>query len=373
MPEVIRALDFFAGSGLVTSGLKPHLNVVWANDICEKKAASYVANHGSAHFELGSIECVSGNALPSAEVAWASFPCQDLSLAGKRGGLRAERSGLYWQWLRVLDEMQSLPKVVVLENVVGLLSANAGKDFIELQRTLEARNYLVGAMVLNAVRWVPQSRPRLFVVAARSDLDTDALQDSAPNWLHPARLIEAVNALESTVWWSVPQPTEPVRALGDVVEWEAPSFSAAKVTKLLGLVSERHSKRISSLPAGSRCVFPGYKRTRAGKQVLELRFDGIAGCLRTAEGGSSRQFLLLWDRGKWRARLLTGREAARLMGASEDFKLVGSYNDVYSSMGDAVAAPVVAHIAEHLLVPLAQSKKRKSGARNKAKQFCLRA
>ena len=102
-------------------------------------------------------------------------------------------------------------------------------------------------------------------------------------------------------------------------------------------------------------VAPGYKRTRKNGQVLELRFDGVAGCLRTPEGGSSRQFLILKRDGKLSTRLLTVRETARLMGAPESFKLLGSYNDGYKAMGDGVAVPVASWLAKTLLSPLVEA------------------
>jgi len=74
-------LEFFAGSGLVAEGLKDVFKPVWANDICAKKAAVYSANHNANHFHLGSITNVKGQDLPYAPLAWASFPCQDISLA----------------------------------------------------------------------------------------------------------------------------------------------------------------------------------------------------------------------------------------------------------------------------------------------------
>jgi DNA (cytosine-5)-methyltransferase 1 len=86
---------------------------------------------------------------------------------------------------------------------------------------------------------------------------------------------------------------------------------------------------------------------------LEIRFDGLAGCLRTPEGGSSRQTLVVVNNGQISTRLLTVREAARLMGAPDSFKLPGSYNDGYRAMGDAVAVPVTRWLARHLLAPLA--------------------
>src|SRR5215813_14934415 len=84
-------LDFFAGSGLVTEALKPYFTAVWANDICRKKAAVYCANHPKDHFQLCSIHTIRGTELPPATPSWASFPCQDLSLAGNLQGLTSTR------------------------------------------------------------------------------------------------------------------------------------------------------------------------------------------------------------------------------------------------------------------------------------------
>ena len=98
-------LDFFAGSGLVTEALKSYFTVAWANDVCKKKAAVYRANHPKKRFHLCSIHTINGADLPPATLSWASFPCQDLSLAGNLQGIMSTRSGLVWQWLRVMDEM----------------------------------------------------------------------------------------------------------------------------------------------------------------------------------------------------------------------------------------------------------------------------
>ncbi len=134
-------LEFFAGSGLVAQGLKGCFRAAWANDICDKKAAVYEANHGSKYFHRGSISDVNGEALPKASLAWASFPCQDLSLAGLTGGIHASRSGLVWQWLRIIDEMPSRPPVLVAENVAGLVSAADGENYRALHQSLADRGY----------------------------------------------------------------------------------------------------------------------------------------------------------------------------------------------------------------------------------------
>lgn len=129
-----KLLEFFAGSGLVAEGLSGYFQPAWANDICAKKAAVYTANHGAEHFHLGSVSDVNGADLPSAPLAWASFPCQDLSLAGLTGGIHAARSGLVWEWLRIIDEMPSCPPVLVAENVAGLVSVAGGEHYLALHQ-----------------------------------------------------------------------------------------------------------------------------------------------------------------------------------------------------------------------------------------------
>lgn len=270
------------------------------------------------------------------------------------GGLAASRSGLFWEWLRVLDEMPTKPAVLALENVVGLLSGNGGEDFRLLYQALRDRSYRVGPMLLDARLWVPQSRPRVFIVAVHDHINTDTLEDNGPNWLHADPVLKAIAPLDDIVFWSMPRPTKRPKNLMDVIEWNAPVFNDERAAALFALVAPKHQELLDRLPATHRAAFPGYRRTRNGKQVLELRFDDLSGCLRTAEGGSSCQFLLLHDAGEWRARRITPREAARLMGAPERYRLSLSYNESYNAMGDAVVVPVVKHLVNHLLVPLAR-------------------
>lgn len=345
-------VDFFAGSGLVTEGLKRSCKPLWSNDICPKKASIYCANHGFEHFHLGAIEEIRGAVIPDADLVWASFPCQDLSLAGKMGGLGASRSGLFWEWIRVLDEMASKPPVIALENVVGLLSGNDGKDYRMIHNALQERGYRVGPMLINARFWVPQSRPRIFIVAVGDGIDTSAYEDQGPNWLHSNPVEKVITACNDPVFWFMPHPKPRKKTLADIIEWNAPVFDSERTEALLNIVAARHKEVLAKMPKSNRSVFPGYRRTRNGKQVLELRFDNLSGCLRTAEGGSSRQFLILRESGGWKARLITSREAALLMGAPKDYELSTSYNESYNAMGDAVAVPVVRYLADHLLEPL---------------------
>lgn len=341
--------EFFAGSGLVAYGLKGMFTPIWANDISEQKAAVYEANFGCEHFELNDIKNIHGKDLPFAHLSWASFPCQDLSLAGSLGGIHASRSGLVWEWLRVLDEMEEKPRILALENVTGLLSTNGGNNYRTLHMALVERGYNCGAIVLNASHFVPQSRPRVFVIAVQHGYKIPTyLIGNTPCWLHNKAAFDLGRTLPGWIWWQTEKPPRRHSVLKDIID-ENLKFDKDTV---LRLIPERHQAKLNE---HDTVYATGYRRTRHGKQQLELRFDGIAGCLRTPEGGSSKQYLVVKKNNEVHARLLTVREAARLMGAPDSFILPGSYNDGYKAMGDAVAMPVARFIGEKFLTKLAEA------------------
>lgn len=348
-------LDFFAGSGLVSFALHGGFKTVWANDISPKKAEVFKANHASTHFVLADISTISGRELPGATLSWGSFPCQDLSLAGKMNGLDGNRSGLFFQWLRVMDEMPVRPPLAVAENVAGLVSSANGENYRRLHQELTGRGYRVGAIMLDAVEWVPQSRKRIFVIAALPSIDITAFSGEGPSWCHPEPIRKIAATLKDWIWWKIPRPHARNVVLDDIIEWDAPCDDDVQRQHILSLIPSDVRERVTQLSKGRRIVCPAYKRTRNHRQVLELRFDGIAGCLRTPNGGSSRQNIVLAENGILRTRLLTVREAARLMGAPDSYALPGNYNDGYWAMGDAVAVPVARHLSEHLLAPLANT------------------
>lgn len=101
----------------------------------------------------------------SIDIICGGFPCQDLSIAGKRAGLAGERSGLWYEFARIIRELE--PKWVLIENVAGLLSSNKGADFAVILRWLVEHGYGVSWRVLDSQHFgVPQRRRRVFVVAS---------------------------------------------------------------------------------------------------------------------------------------------------------------------------------------------------------------
>lgn len=357
------ALDFFAGSGLVRLGLEPDFRTVWANDICPKKAAVYDVNHPPHPIDVESIADVRGSELPTADLAWASFPCQALSLAGNLSGIRqGTRSGLFWEWIRVLDEMGGKrPPVLVAENVVGFLISEDCAHFRRAYSAIRDRGYLVGATVVDARLFVPQSRPRAFLIAVESSIDIAGLAQIGPGAFHPEAVLRASAAVRDPewVWWTMPHPKGPTAALAEIIDRDAPCDSEGETAARRELLSAGSGRRLDEqLQSGRFAVGTGYRRTRRDeqgrkRQRLEVRFDGVAGCLRTPGGGSSRQVVLIVENGGVRSRLMTVRECARLMGTPDWYQVPGSYNEGYRAMGDAVAVPVVRWLTRHLLAPLA--------------------
>lgn len=365
--------EFFAGGGMARAGLGLGWQCLFANDIDHKKAASYAANWGDDCLRVCDVAALTAADLPgTADLAWASFPCQDLSLAGLGVGLNGERSGTFWPFWRLmqaLGEEDRAPRMVVLENVCGALSSHGGKDFAAIGSALSGGGYRFGAVVIDAVHFLPQSRPRLFIIGVRQSSPIPrAIISSGPEseW-HPSALIKAYGSLSTDaksawVWWHLPAPPTRTLIFADLVEDEPHGVAwhtAAETRKLLDMMNPRNLAKIEAAKsAACRQIGALYKRTRAdgpnGEKVqrAEVRFDDVAGCLRTPAGGSSRQIIMVVDGERVRSRLLSPREAARLMGLPDTYILPKNYNDAYHLVGDGVAVPVVRFLAEHILEPL---------------------
>ncbi len=368
-----RFYDFFAGGGMAQAGLGDGWQCLYANDIDQKKSHCYARNWGGEHLHVADVHDVEVASLPGrADLAWASFPCQDLSLAGSGKGLDGARSGTFWPFWRLIEALRRsvrVPRVVVLENVCGALTSHGGRDFAAIIEAVTAADYLVGAMVIDAIHFVPQSRKRLFIVGVQNSVDIPdhLFADSHPEhslW-HPPAILRAFRGLSADrrdkwIWWNMAVPTRAPGVLADLIDdqpagvaWHAPS-ETARLLRMMTPLNRRKVEVAQSM--GRRTVGTLYKRTRpvAGggrTQRAEVRFD-VAGCLRTPIGGSSRQTVIVVDGDSVRTRLLAPREAARLMGLPDEYWLPQHYNAAYHVAGDGLVVPVVRHLAEHIIEPL---------------------
>jgi DNA (cytosine-5)-methyltransferase 1 len=355
--------EFFAGGGMARLGLGEGWACLLANDFDPLKTRTYAGNFGEDHLKAGDVFALTAKDLPGqADLAWASSPCQDFSLAGKRAGLSGGRSSAFfgfWKLMRALNADGRAPKVIVIENVVGLLTANGGADFTALCQALSDEGYGFGALEIDARLFLPQSRPRVFVVACKGEPPAGLIGDSLFQTRAVREASERLPRRLAKQWraWRLeappPRNTDLAALLEDdaAVAWHEPEVTE----RWLSLMSPAHRRAAELRRNQPRSAGTMFRRMRGGEQRAEVRFDGVAGCLRTPRGGSSRQALLLAGDGQIRTRLLTAREGARLMGLPEDYCLPRGATAALQVIGDGVAVPVAAHLARVLVEPLLES------------------
>lgn len=384
--------EFFAGVGLVNLAISPSgWECRWANDISAEKQRTYEKNFGSKHFALGDIwdYVNTPSSIPEECFLYtASFPCTDMSLAGERRGLAGEESGTLNAVLRIIEKKKLVgthPYLVMLENVQGFLTSHGGADVEATISEFNRLGYVVDVVELDAIHFSPQSRPRVFLFAVREEIASEVMDVRGgesvldPWWSHfesnpllrtekIRRILEGRPDLKVGAF-TIPKPPRRKEALNDIIEVNLNEIGAAwwsqsRKDHLYSQMSDLHKAVLNKMISKTDYVYGTvYRRTRNGKPFAELRTDGVAGCLRTPRGGSSKQILIRAGKGDWAVRLLTPREYARLQGVDDSFKLPDNENQGYFAMGDAVCVPAVEFLSRHVLTPTYElvTRRRKSG------------
>jgi DNA (cytosine-5)-methyltransferase 1 len=376
--DELSCIEFFAGIGLTHLGLSAHgWKCIYANDIEAKKKQMYEACFGTADYyhveDVWKTERILRR-IPehAAELATASFPCVDLSLAGNLKGLSGDQSGAFYGFVEVmkgLRDLGRLPKAVLVENVIGFLSSHDGKFFRVAIQQLSDLGYFLDAFVVDAKHFTPQSRPRLFIVgfqntpiptdrrcflSQRSFFEHPGAQESA---VRPVRLLENLNKTKlKTGWVPLFLPSLPPvnRRLHEYIDTDDSQdwWQESRVRKHLAEMHLRHVQRMRELrDAKHLSIGTIFRRVREGRSRSEIRTDGLAGCLRTPRGGSSKQIVFLAGEGKIRMRWMSPREYARLQGCP-DYPITVDRNEALWGFGDAVCVPVISWIAESVLSQL---------------------
>lgn len=355
-PSRYTALEFFAGIGCARSGMsRAGVRTIWANDIDKTKCELYRAQWGDVDLVCQDVFDVNPKTVPVADVAWASSPCTNVSLAGKREGLVAgHESSAFFGFIQVVENLEYKPRVLVLENVTGLASSHDGDDFRTVVREFNRLGYSVDAFELDARRWLPQSRPRMFVVGVQNPLGGGRLDSSIrPDrlaWIHADSTLithisdlPAVPELRSGGFTALSE-----KMTDDDERW----WDSDRLDAFVQSLSQVQLQRFEELKAGHSVVArTAYRRTRGGRPTWEIRQDDIAGCLRTARGGSSKQAVVVLGCGQAKVRWMTGAEYAALQGA-HGFDLVHfKETQIMYAFGDAVAIPAVAWLMKSVVVP----------------------
>ena len=364
--------EYFAGIGLFRMGLESAgWTVAYANDWDPYRALLYEGFFGD-RYEVKDVFKVTATDVPGTTLATCSFPCIDLSVAGNRRGLDGKHSSAFWGFYGILwQQGASAPPIILLENVGGWLSSNKGQDFCAVAEALNELGYSCDAFTLNARCFVPQSRPRVFMIGIKDphlfsgrDANADNIFFRSERLL-PTKLKHLIQENRRIRWanLSIPEPPpyrnngfseEIVKKLSlDDPRW----WPDEKVEKHLAMMPPLHLDMVRGLADGKReTARTFYRRRRKVGQRAEVRSDDIAGCLRTAVGGSGKQFMVVAGNGEIRMRTLTPREYARLQGVPDEFPIAGhSERQSLNAFGDAVCVPVVTWIACNVLGPLVEN------------------
>ena len=360
--------EYFAGIGLIKMGLEQHgWRVVFANDISEKKYEMYNAFFPDAvqHYVIGDIFKIDPSRVPLTTLATCSFPCTDLSLAGNMSGINGEHSSAFWGFTRILQAQgDSAPPLVLVENVPGWLYSNKGMDFRVTIQALNELGYACDVFTLNALSFTPQSRLRIFVIGAKLrhlSMDMERIF-GRPRTLLSNHLRKSIFSNLDLKWFYTEIPEPPplrTKGLSDIIERMDNSdsrwWSEEKVNRHLNMMAKSHYERVARFIEGEQMTYRTFfRRVRKGQQRAEVRHDDLSGCLRTAVGGSGKQFLIKAGKGSVKMRTMTAREYARLQGVPDEYPITVNGVQSLTGFGDAVCVPAITWIARNVLNPLAE-------------------
>jgi DNA (cytosine-5)-methyltransferase 1 len=365
----LRASEYFAGIGLVRMGLEENgWKIIYANDISEKKFEMYKGFYPETHdhYVIEDVFNLEAETIPYTHLATCSFPCIDLSLAGNMNGIEGSHSSAFWGFIQILQRQKELaPPLVLVENVPGWLHSNKGADFRVTVKALNDLGYACDVFTLDALRFTPQSRLRVFLVGTRAtpnEQDVEAILTRSTSLL-PETLRKSILSNLDLKWFYNPIPEPPPlrkTGLSMIIEVKDDTderwWSEAEVKRHLDMMDKLHYNRVMQLVSGYEVSYRTFfRRRRQGFQRAEVRNDDLSGCLRTAVGGSGKQFVIKAGVGQIKMRAMTPREYARLQGVPDEYPIKATGVQALTGFGDAVCVPAISWIAKNVLNPLAES------------------
>lgn len=306
MPKVgsFTFIDLFAGVGGIRLAFESiGGECVFSSEWDKFAAKTYEANFG--HLPAGDITEIPESQIPKHDVLLGGFPCQPFSHAGLKRGFEDTRGTLFFDVARIISAKK--PSVVLLENVKGFVSHDKGNTFRVVQRTLEDLGYAVHAKVLNARDFgVPQNRERIYIVGVKK-------------------------SLKNSEGYEFPTPTLEKTNVSQILESKVDS----KYTLSDRLWAGHQRRREEHAAKGNGFGYSIFSGDSPYTSTISARYY---------KDGSE----ILIKQSRKNPRKLTPREAARLQGFPESFKIVVSDVQAYKQFGNSVAVPVVKAIAESL-------------------------
>ena len=288
--------------------------------------------HPSADSTLGNGEVV--------DLLCGGFPCQDVSVAGKRAGLEGNRSGLFWEFVRVARSVR--PTTILLENVPGLLSSNTGRDFRTVVGALVELGYGVAWRVLNSRFFgVPQRRRRVFVLGVLTDGDTRIASERAAEILsvgsrcerHPAKGQEK-------------GPETSVASLSGLGSG-GPDDNDGKNGRLVTAITTRSGNTQDDQQTTQLVAYSVTPESGQGTDLRVCRVDtspalGAAALQKDADRGVKVASASS-------VRRLTPTECERLQGFPDGWTAFGADSRRYAALGDAVTVNVAEWIGRRIM------------------------
>ena len=300
-----KIIDLFAGVGGIRLGFekafKDETNFVFSSELDKYAQITYNANHNE--IPHGDITQIEANEIPQHDIILAGFPCQAFSIAGLKKGFEDTRGTLFFDVARIAKYHR--PKVIFLENVKGFKNHDKGNTFKVVKETLEELGYKVYSKVLNAKHFgIPQNRERIYIIGF----------------------------LDHSVNFEFPEKFEVVPTLGNILDKKVDS----KYTISDKLWAGHQRRKIEHKAKGNGFGYSMFNEKSEYTSTLSARYY---------KDGSE---VLIEQKNK-NPRKLTPREAGRLQGFPNNFKIVVSDTQAYRQFGNSVAVPVIEQLAKNIL------------------------
>ncbi|WP_373512576.1 DUF4928 family protein [Persicitalea sp.] len=366
--------DIFTGIGLVDYALVPNdWHLSFALDYEQKKFQIFESHFNglSDRYSVKDIFELKASELPSTFLGHASFPCTDISAAGRRKGIQnGKESSAIDSLLGALyaKNEEERPSVMLTENVKGLLKSNNGLDVRYLLQHFNKLGYSNDLLLIDAKHFVPQSRERVFIISLKKGINTkNIIQDEVfETWSRPKSVIDVIKK-NSDLSWSFltdrPLPLSNITLESIIDKTDKIFWDQERTNYLFSQMSTKHQEWIKSRKKKEQYFYgTAFRRMRIRdgikQSTAEIRVDQLAGCLRTAKGGSAKQILIRVGRGEFNVRLINAKEAAHLMGAPKfNISPKHSLNDYLFGFGDGVCSSVISWLDSNYLTPLHEANK----------------
>jgi DNA (cytosine-5)-methyltransferase 1 len=307
-----KAIDLFAGIGGIRLGFQQafenNIEFIFASEIDKYACETYYANYGER--PCGDITKINEKNIPHFDILLGGFPCQAFSVAGLRKGFEDTRGTLFFEIARIVK--YHMPQVVFLENVKGFKNHDKGTTFKVVKETLENLGYKVFSEVLNAKDFgVPQNRERIYIIGF----------------------------LNHNISFEFPEKIEKKIKVFDILEQKVDE----KYTLSDKLWAGHQKRKIEHKEKGNGFGYSLFDENSHYTSTISARYY---------KDGSE----ILIQQEKQNPRKLTPREASRLQGFGEDFKIVCSDVQAYKQFGNSVAVPVIEQLAKKILSYIGEPK-----------------